>query len=55
MIRSANQGVFSISADGATTDAASDDAPGGGGEDAQADASIMKKVRVVATIEYYLK
>ncbi len=55
VIRSANQGVFSISADGATADAASDDAPGGGGEDAQADASIMKKVRVVATIEYYLK
>ncbi len=54
VIRSANQGVFSISADGATADAAGDDAPGGG-EDAQADASIMKKVRVVATIEYYLK
>ena len=55
VIRSANQGVFSISADGATAAAADDSGEGGGGEDAQADASIMKKVRVVATIEYYLK
>jgi hypothetical protein len=47
-IRSANQGVFSISAANA----------GGTGEeggfDQQADASIMKKVRVVSTIDYYL-
>jgi hypothetical protein len=54
VIRSANQGVFSISADGATA-ASADDTGEGGGSDAQADASIMKKVRVVSTIEYYLK
>jgi len=53
-IRSANQGVFSISADGATAASADESGEGGGG-DAQADASIMKKVRVVSTIEYYLK
>jgi hypothetical protein len=49
-IRSANQGVFSISSakGGSSTgdDAAAD--PNG-------DASIMKKVRVVATIDYYLQ
>ena len=54
-IRSANQGVFSISA----ADSVSVSAPGeeGGGftNDQQADASIMKKVRVVATVDYYLK
>jgi len=56
VIRSANQGVFSISADGATVAAADDSGEAGAsGEDAQADASIMKKVRVVSTIEYYLK
>lgn len=49
-IRSANQGVFSISAA---------DGGGGGGEEGgggatNPDASIMKKVRVVATIDYYL-
>lgn len=54
VIRSANQGVFSISADGATAASADESGEGGGG-DAQADASIMKKVRVVSTIEYYLK
>ncbi len=48
-IRSANQGVFSISSVGVTAGADED----AGGE-AQADASIMKKVRVVATIDYYL-
>ncbi|MDE1175648.1 MAG: SIMPL domain-containing protein [Edaphobacter sp.] len=50
-IRSANQGVFSISAaDGGSG------APGeeGGGAASSPDASIMKKVRVVATIDYYL-
>lgn len=50
-IRSANQGVFSISAaDGGSA------APGeeGGGGGSSPDASIMKKVRVVATIDYYL-
>lgn len=53
-IRSANQGVFSISA----ADNVSVSAPGEDGagysNDQQADASIMKKVRVVATIDYYL-
>lgn len=54
-IRSANQGVFSISA----ADAGSGMAPGedggaGGGVAGGADASMMKKVRVVATIDYYL-
>lgn len=50
-IRSANQGVFSISSasGGSTT---GDD--NGYSFDQQADASIMKKVRVVSTIEYYL-
>jgi hypothetical protein len=50
-IRSANQGFFSISAaDGAATGAGEDGQAGGG----NADASIMKKVRVVATVDYYL-
>ncbi|MBS1801689.1 MAG: SIMPL domain-containing protein [Acidobacteria bacterium] len=51
-IRSANQGVFSISA----ADGGSGVAPGedGGGGGTSPDASIMKKVRVVATIDYYL-
>jgi hypothetical protein len=52
-IRSANQGVFSISA----ADAGSGGVPGeegGGGGGASPDASIMKKVRVVATVDYYL-
>ncbi|HEY0263782.1 MAG TPA: SIMPL domain-containing protein [Granulicella sp.] len=45
-IRSANQGVFSISpADSISVD------DGGVGD---ADASMMKKVRVVATVDYYL-
>ena len=50
-IRSANQGVFSISAanQGSQT---SDEA--GFNADQQADSSIMKKVRVVSTIDYYL-
>ncbi len=47
-IRSANQGVFSISA----ADAGGEDGGGGGG--ASPDSSIMKKVRVVATVDYYL-
>jgi hypothetical protein len=57
VIRSANQGVFSISAEGAAAASATDDNgdAGGGNGDSQADGSIMKKVRVVATIEYYLK
>jgi len=51
-IRSANQGVFSISA----ADAGSGGGPGeeGGGGGTSPDASIMKKVRVVATVDYYL-
>jgi uncharacterized protein len=48
-IRSANQGVFSISA--ADEGGAGANGEGGGGN---ADASIMKKVRVVATVDYYL-
>ncbi len=51
-IRSANQGVFSISpVDAGSAAAANDEAPG---EQQGADASLMKKVRVVATIDYYL-
>jgi uncharacterized protein len=48
-IRSANQGVFSISAANSVT--TGNDEGGMGGD---ADASIMKKVRVVATVDYYL-
>jgi len=49
-IRSANQGVFSISsANGGSS--TGDDAAA----DPNGDASIMKKVRVVATIDYYLQ
>lgn len=48
-IRSANQGVFSISAANAGSGTCED-----GGFDQQADSSIMKKVRVVSTIDYYL-
>lgn len=48
-IRSANQGVFSISAaDGESV------GEGGGGGGASPDSSMMKKVRVVATVDYYL-
>jgi hypothetical protein len=48
-IRSANQGVFSISAaDGESA------GEGGGGGGSSPDSSIMKKVRVVATVDYYL-
>lgn len=49
-IRSANQGVFSISA----ADAGAGGEEGGGGSGASPDSSIMKKVRVVATVDYYL-
>jgi hypothetical protein len=51
-IRDANQGVFSISAASAVS---VDDSNGGFNPDQQADSSIMKKVRVVSTIDYYLK
>src|SRR3984957_597613 len=47
-IRSANQGVFSISA----ADSVPTGGEGGGAD--SGDASIMKKVRVVATVDYYL-
>jgi uncharacterized protein len=47
-IRSASQGVFSISA----ADSISAGNEEGGGD--SGDASIMKKVRVVATVDYYL-
>ena len=47
-IRDANQGVFSISA--ANAGGADDDGRFG----QQVDSSIMKKVRVVSTIDYYL-
>ncbi len=52
-IRSANQGVFSISAADAGGTSTPNDEVGGGG-DQQSDASMMKKVRVVSTIDYYL-
>ena len=47
-IPSAEQGVFSISA--ANAGGTEED----GGFDQQADSSIMKKVRVVSTIDYHL-
>jgi uncharacterized protein len=50
-IRDANQGVFSISAANAGS-STNDDA--GFNADQQADSSVMKKVRVVSTIDYYL-
>lgn len=50
-IRDANQGVFSISAAGAGSSTGDE---GGYGMDQQADSSLMKKVRVVSTIDYYL-
>jgi hypothetical protein len=53
-IRSANQGVFSISAANESVENAPDEDGGAQGADAQADASLMKKVRVVATVDYYL-
>ncbi len=53
-IRSANQGVFSVSAENAGP-SVNDQGDGNNfnGEQ-QADASIMKKVRVVSTVDYYL-
>ena len=50
-IRSANQGVFSISAAGAGSSTGEE---GAFSMDQQADSSILKKVRVVSTIDYYL-
>lgn len=51
-IRSANQGVFSISSAGTAVTGNDDD--GAVGTEGDADASMMKKVRVVATVDYYL-
>ena len=53
-IRSANQGFFSISAADGSEGNAGGGEPGEGGGGGNADASIMKKVRVVATVDYYL-
>ena len=53
-IRSANQGVFSISAADAGSGVGPGDEGGGGGVGQSPDASIMKKVRVVSTVDYYL-
>jgi hypothetical protein len=50
-IRSANQGVFSISASNQGSDTGDGNEYSAG---QQADSSIMKKVRVVSTIDYYL-
>jgi len=50
-IRDANQGVFSISA---ANQGSSTGDENGYSADQQADSSIMKKVRVVSTIDYYL-
>ena len=52
-IRTANQGVFSISAASGGDGGGGEDGPGGGGG-ANPDASIMKTVRVVTTVDYYL-
>ena len=50
-IRSANQGVFSISSADAGSAAGGD---GGDTSNISPDSSIMKKVRVVSTVDYYL-
>jgi hypothetical protein len=51
-IRTANQGVFSITAaNGGGDVGGGEDGPSGGGNP---DASIMKTVRVVTTVDYYL-
>jgi hypothetical protein len=52
-IRAANQGVFSITA--ANAGSSTGDEGGGFNVDQQADSSLIKKVRVVSTIDYYLK
>jgi len=53
-IRQASQGVFTISGADAGSASTGDDSGEGGAVDQNADSSIMKKVRVVATIDYYL-
>jgi hypothetical protein len=52
-IRTANQGVFSISAAGPA--AASTGAEEGGMQMQSADSTVMKQVRVVTTVDYYLQ
>lgn len=52
-IRSANQGVFSISPAGGIEEGVVAQDEGGSGMPSS-DASIMKKVRVVSTVDYYL-
>ena len=52
-IRQANQGVFSILPASSSGDSGESDGSGGYGSDA--DSSVMKKVRVVTTVEYYLE
>jgi uncharacterized protein len=49
-IRSANQGVFSISAASAASGGEGDTGDPG----TQADSSMLKKIRVVTTVDYYL-
>ena len=53
-IRSANQGVFSISAAGpaAASSTGDDSGPNMAGS---ADSTVMKQVRVVTTVDYYLQ
>ena len=52
-IRTANQGVFSISAAGpGAGSSGADDTPGAA---VSADSSVMKQVRVVTTVDYYLQ
>jgi hypothetical protein len=50
-IPSANQGVFSISAASAASGGGEGDA---GDVSTQADSSVLKKIRVVTTVDYYL-
>jgi hypothetical protein len=50
-IRSANQGVFSISAASAASGGGEGDA---GDVSTQANSSVLKKIRVVTTVDYYL-
>ncbi len=52
-IRTANQGVFSISAAGPAAGSAGGDEGGGSGQ--SADSTVMKQVRVVTTVDYYLE